>query len=279
MQSYGAVVPEATVIALCEVTSGAMDDDRFAGFLLHCHLLELRHSSKGYSLQNRPAMTPPPSPSRRPVDSRSPSKFQLPIQAKAVLFLAVAGALASITRVEQAFHEYPISAERLLRSATTMAFVSPESMANRYPRVVLLGPAVRDIVSLPDAVTTPAQRPRRTVDTTYTLDLRNWKQAKNTTTEEVDDTRFYPVGNSKDDFRSMERRRWPRHEWDPHCEPSAKWQSHFHPVCNDIHAVADLQQALVTEQLSLLSSKGFWRHAWHHAKENTTETTVWKTFK
>jgi hypothetical protein len=104
--------------------------------------------------------------------------------------------------------------------------------------------------------------------------------------DEIEDvTRYYPDGDSGD-YPEMERRMWPQHEFDPHCKPSAKWQSTFHPVCNEIHAVADLRQGLVDEDLSLLSSKGFWRHAWRHqlggVNASTTDpsaTTVWKTFK
>lgn len=86
----------------------------------------------------------------------------------------------------------------------------------------------------------------------------------------------------------MERRRWPQHEFDQNCVPSAEWQSNFYPVCNEIHATTNLREALISGDLSLLSNKGFWRHAWRYdqvVETNATnatasaETTVWKTFK
>jgi hypothetical protein len=103
--------------------------------------------------------------------------------------------------------------------------------------------------------------------------------------EGLDRTRFYPVGDSQDDFPDMERRQWPNHEFDPqHCHPAAAWQSNFYPVCNDIHAVADLGQSLIDEDLVLLSNRGFWRQAWkHHPNSSNAQfaesATVWKTFK
>lgn len=137
----------------------------------------------------------------------------------------------------------------------------------------------------------------RTPPSMYPIQLRRRRStgAANTTTDEEDEivddddddvTRYYPVGDSRDDFPEMERRLWPQHEFDPHCKPSAKWQSTFYPVCNEIHAVADLRQGLVDDDLSLLSSKGFWRHAWRHqlggvnaSSTDPLATTVWKTFK
>lgn len=95
--------------------------------------------------------------------------------------------------------------------------------------------------------------------------------------EDLDPTRLYPVGNSED-FPTMERRLWPEHEFDRHCQPSAQWQSTFHPVCNDIHTVVNLHQGLIQQDVTLLSGKGFWRHAWKH-EEASHNTTVWKTFK
>lgn len=103
---------------------------------------------------------------------------------------------------------------------------------------------------------------------------------------EMDMTTLYDRGDSND-FPDMERRLWPGHEFDPDCEPMARWQSEFHPVCNDIHAVADLKSSLVNGDVSLLSNRGFWRHAWRHQaggvnatlRDDPPATTVWKTFK
>jgi hypothetical protein len=92
-----------------------------------------------------------------------------------------------------------------------------------------------------------------------------------------DVTRFYPTVDSQD--TSMERRIWPKHELDPHCEPMADWQTTFYPICNELHGT-DMTDSLVDDDLQLLSSKGFWRHAWQMDGEaNQNVTTVLKTFK
>jgi hypothetical protein len=109
---------------------------------------------------------------------------------------------------------------------------------------------------------------------------------------EPDITRFYPDANvSSSDLPSMERRIYPKHEYDPHCEPiDPSWQSTFYPVCNELHAHSMVDN-LLDESMSLLSSKGFWRHAWKQKQDfvgsrndaNAAGTkrvvTVWKTFK
>jgi hypothetical protein len=92
-----------------------------------------------------------------------------------------------------------------------------------------------------------------------------------------DVTRLYPTVDSQD--TSMERRIWPKHELDPHCEPMADWQTTFYPICNELHGT-DMTESLVDDDLELLSSKGFWRHAWQMDDEaNQNVTTVLKTFK
>jgi hypothetical protein len=96
--------------------------------------------------------------------------------------------------------------------------------------------------------------------------------------DDDDVTRFYPTVDSQD--TSMERRIWPQHELDPHCEPMADWQTTFYPICNELHGT-DMTDSLVDDDLQLLSSKGFWRHAWQmddEANQNIT-TVVLKTFK
>jgi hypothetical protein len=89
-----------------------------------------------------------------------------------------------------------------------------------------------------------------------------------------DATRFYPSVDSQD--TQMERRHFPRHEFDPHCEPMADWQKTFNPVCNQVHST-NLHDSLVDDDFRLLSSQGYWRHAWQMDEPNVT--TVWKTFK
>jgi len=118
----------------------------------------------------------------------------------------------------------------------------------------------------------------------------------------LDQTRLYGgnTGLDSNDFVGMERRRWPLHEDDPdHCHPMHSWQSMSFPVCNTIHEQEPLGVALSSAKMSLLSSKGFWRHAWkqqesqsswpvdtngtlHEGMTNTvteTKTSVWRTFK
>jgi hypothetical protein len=97
--------------------------------------------------------------------------------------------------------------------------------------------------------------------------------------EDNDVTRFYPTVDSQD--TSMERRIWPQHELDLHCEPMADWQTTFYPVCNELHATASMTDSFIRDDLQLLSSKGFWRHAWQmdHEKANHNITTVLKTLK
>jgi hypothetical protein len=95
--------------------------------------------------------------------------------------------------------------------------------------------------------------------------------------DDDDVTRFYPAVDSQD--TSMERRVWPQHELDPHCEPMADWQTTFHPICNELHGTA-MADSFVDDDFQLLSSKGFWRHAWQMDNEGEQNiTTVWKTFK
>jgi Protein kinase domain len=101
----------------------------------------------------------------------------------------------------------------------------------------------------------------------------------------LDQTRFYHVADSKD-MPGMERRRWPKHDFDPSCVPMAQWQSSFYPVCNIVHAENDMRQSFIDDTFYLLSNKGYWRSAWKYAAggesantTNASSTFVWKTFK
>jgi hypothetical protein len=103
-----------------------------------------------------------------------------------------------------------------------------------------------------------------------------------------DPTRLYDQSDSAD-LPTLERPKWPNHEFDPHCLPAASWQTSFHPTCNEIHSNADMKQVLIDGEFSLLSRKGYWRHAWLHHKEYVSKDrsqyathsskTVWKTLK
>jgi hypothetical protein len=128
---------------------------------------------------------------------------------------------------------------------------------------------------------------RTTVDHPYILPTQRTDRTTATLASEPDITRFYSDPNvSSADLPSMERRLYPQHEFDPHCEPmDPSWQSTFHPQCNDVHA-HDMWDGLVEENsLSLLSAKGYWRHAWKKrelfadGQRAGRDVTVWKTFK
>lgn len=104
----------------------------------------------------------------------------------------------------------------------------------------------------------------------------------NLTLNAGDETRLYSVMDSADAVH-MEKRIWPEHEFDSKCKPMADWQSSMFPVCNDVHAQGLLVDNIVDDRFSLLSSKGFWRHAWKYNSTDvgrtTNTTTVWRTFK
>ncbi len=96
----------------------------------------------------------------------------------------------------------------------------------------------------------------------------------------MDPTRQYDKNDSAD-LPTLERPQFPNHEFDPHCLPAASWQTTFHPTCNEVHSRADIKQVLVDGEFSLLSRKGYWRHAWLHHVEyvSLSSKTVWKTLK
>lgn len=199
---------------------------------------------------------------------RTRHPFKIPLTSKVVLALVLSAAFVSIGRLQPMFQ---IMGQN---DFTTYRALRVESIFTDFY------PTVNRRVVFFDGAEWHSNKTRTT--TMYPLELRQMP----TNTSNIDLTRYYPVGSSKD-FPKMERRRWPRHEFDPNCVPSAEWQSSFYPVCNDIHATADLRDALISGSLSLLSNKGFWRHAWRfdqlqtNATKDTVseETTVWKTFK
>jgi hypothetical protein len=115
--------------------------------------------------------------------------------------------------------------------------------------------------------------------TTTLLDVAALQNTNDDNDYTDDTTRLYGTGDSSD-LSTMERRIWPRHELDSHCVPMHQWQTTMFPTCNDMHALG-VADTLVEANLSLLSNRGFWRHAWRYHKENVNEntTTVLKTFK
>lgn len=222
--------------------------------------------------------------------------FHLPLLAKALVSLALFAAAVSIRRMNPMVQYYYSTQQanvddltRALRSRVFHWRPSLEAVEQSYsfrPRVVFLDdgtqismPADRDVLEfLERKINTSGSN--RFQPTVYPIKLRPSPDSSTASGEEegeMDATRYYHIVADSRELPGMERRQWPRHEFDPNCEPSAKWQSSFYPVCNEIHAGADLRQVLIDGDFSLLSNKGFWRHAWRYDAGGAT--TVWKTFK
>jgi len=212
--------------------------------------------------------------------SENTIRLFLRLEIKAMLLFAMAAAIATIGRIDQALSLYSHSIQenqqggipgyRALRSLVitgTRFYAGDQIKKHHHPRIVFFKNSPWTKFEVYNA---SAKRQDQNVSPQLRRHGNN---------EEVDTTRFYDQGDSVD-FPEMEVRKWPQHEFDSDCEPMANWQSDFHPVCNEIHAVADIRQSLVDEELSLLSDKGFWRHAWRHEERiGDSATTVWKTFK
>lgn len=108
-------------------------------------------------------------------------------------------------------------------------------------------------------------------ESTLLLDKNSTKQnrvVKEYPPEFSDITQYYPIADSVDDSRvqtSMERHTFPRRgdnsESKDDCVPIANWQMNLFPTCNHLHTV-DFRKELASDSLTLLSDKGFWRHAW-----------------
>jgi serine/threonine protein kinase len=216
-------------------------------------------------------------------------------QGMAIALIVAAAALMSMYRLNPMAIHYVNGPQTILAKKRTLRLFRQSTNAltsSEFNRVVYLYPneaneerttnsgnrsAHPDPIPLP---TYPLKLRLRFVETKNSSDIRE---------EFMDETRYYDRVDSKD-TPGMERRRWPLHDFDPHCAPSAQWQTTFYPVCNEIHASLDFRQAIVDEQFALLSSKGFWRHAWRYDVDDkrsntsrwtnaTSPTTVWKTFK
>ena len=106
-----------------------------------------------------------------------------------------------------------------------------------------------------------------------------------TLASEPDRTRFYADPTiSSQDLPFMERRIYPKHEYDLHCEPiDPSWQNSFYPVCNEMHSHS-MTDDMRDDMLSILSVKGSWRLAWKNKDMFGGEgagdaIAVWKTFK
>lgn len=203
---------------------------------------------------------------------RKTVRFLLSLKINAVFALIMLIAIASMGRNNKAMTHYIGGIQgSSFRTLSTWSAVAPlVSIATpSQPRIVFLENFP------PKKATTNGEtvysRRRRVIP--ERLPYRKRKDIG----EEIDPTRVYDQVDSAD-FPQMERRLWPRHEFDSDCEPMAKWQSDFHPVCNEIHATADIGQHVIDQKWHLLSNKGFWRHVWRHQADGSV-ATVWKTFK
>jgi hypothetical protein len=219
--------------------------------------------------------------------------FTIPTTSKFVFGVILIAACVSIGRLQPIFDGLGGS-KNDFTTIRTLRESSSSVQKENHRRVVFLDCTAERAAT---AAVQVRPRPPRSIAIDYPLPVRlvpNATMDHTTSRAAMDDwTRFYPEGDSND-FPTMERRLWPKHEFDPHCIPMAKWQSEFYPVCNDIHANANLREAILSGQLSLLSNKGFWRHAWRFTSQPTKtlvdnvtasappptpEVTVWKTFK
>lgn len=213
------------------------------------------------------------------------TSFRLSFEAKIVASLVFFAATVSICRTSTLLRHFESSyGARLLKADQSSA----TKMRNRlqstdfiHPRVVLWNNADW-ILPLKTASTFQLYKAK-----TFNLFDDKYKD-ENDNDLNVDPTQQYDQHDSAD-LPTLERSKWPNHEFDPNCIPAASWQTTFHPTCNDIHSSADTKQTLVDGEFSLLSRKGYWRHAWLHRKEFVRNDelqyripfsqTVWKTLK
>ena len=208
---------------------------------------------------------------------RKTIRFLLNLKINALLSFIMCLAIASIGRIEKAMtlnsRGLQVASFRTLSSWTIL---SPHDTGVNYietlpqPNVVFLEGPPWTKVATAGSTGNVSGRVR-----IYPARLRY--HTPSDLSEGVDATRLYDQVDSSD-FPKMERRLWPHHEFDSDCEPMATWQSDVHPVCNEIHAAADIRQTLIDDNWTILSNKGFWRHVWRHRADRST-STVWKTFK
>lgn len=98
-------------------------------------------------------------------------------------------------------------------------------------------------------------------------------------TEFSDNTQLYGILDSLDPALVLMEIREPYTDEKKALEPLAKWQTQFHPSCNDMHTLDFAEPEQFAE---LFGTKGYWRHAWHVANEFSLETedhVVVKTLK
>lgn len=83
----------------------------------------------------------------------------------------------------------------------------------------------------------------------------------------TDVTQIYDNVDSEDYEEVMEKSQ-------AHCRPS---HYQVRPTCNDVHAMDLAHDMLPSNQTSILSVKGYWRHAWEF--EHLNSTLIFKTFR
>ena len=214
------------------------------------------------------------------------TSFRLPFEAKIVSSLVLFATTVSIYRTSTLLRHfdanYGVRSLQADLNPTTKLRIRAQSIAYNTPRVVLWDEDANWIFPLKAASSFELSKTKMfdVIDDDY--------DNKNDDALSIDPTRLYDQNDSAD-LPTLERQKWPNHEFDPHCLPAASWQSTFHPTCNEIHSSADIKQVLVDGEFSLLSRKGYWRHAWLYDKENVRNDnlqntsafsqTVWKTLK
>lgn len=210
--------------------------------------------------------------------------FRLPFEAKIIASLVLFATTISVYRTSTLLRYFDAYyAGRSLQadqSSSTKLRVRLQKTWSTVPRVVFLDENADWIFHQQNSATLH----RSIVKIFDPIDM----EGNDDTDEDLanDPTRRYD-NNDSADLPTLERPNWPNHEFDPHCRPAASWQTTFHPTCNEIHSGADLKQVLTDGDFTMLSSKGYWRHAWlHHPKKNDmpyfsspTSKAVWKMLK
>jgi len=101
----------------------------------------------------------------------------------------------------------------------------------------------------------------------------------------TDNTQFYGVLDSDDEKLSKMEMREPYVQGE--CVPMQKWQTDFHPSCNEMHGLgmSGLGHEEADDYFHLFGTGGFWRHAWRvdvlggRKHLNDRESVVLKTLK
>jgi len=233
--------------------------------------IPMPHLSRRVSPQRAPVSTNAGVRESPGAEKAKSTRFQMPLDVKAVLIFVGFVAIASIGRIDEAISLHAGLQTGGYQSLRSLASIDSKRYTRKphQPRLVFLDGS---------PWTSKAENRSGSPRQVPSMQLRYRSSKIDDEDENIDNTRFYDQLDSAD-VPGMERRQWPQHDFDPDCEPMAKWQSEFHPVCNEIHTVADVQQSLVDDDLSLLGN-GFWRHAWRHEDGGkSATTTVWKTFK